>query len=109
MKKYYFARHFVIVFLMLLFFCGCGSLKKEQVISEFQARQPAAVVKDVYPGEGDFDSVYYHILFKKPEDSKVYEAIWLYQRYDYKNKKMTKWAVVKRSVREFDKGRGRNE
>ena len=75
------------IFVCLLLMFGIGALifweiwsvpSKEQVKAEFLHEYPSYQVQEVYIGEGDGDSAYFHVKYKKPQDAQVYEAAWLY-------------------------------
>jgi hypothetical protein len=51
---------------------------KEQVNAEFLREYSSYQVREVYVGEGDGDSAYFHIKYQKPQDPQVYEVQWLY-------------------------------
>jgi hypothetical protein len=58
---------------------GCGVPADDFVRSEFLARYPSYSVIFVGVGEGDGDHAYFHILYKKPDDLRTFEQVWLYQ------------------------------
>ena len=71
----------------LLLMLGIGSLivweiwsvpSQEQVKAEFLRENPSYQAQEVFVGEGDGDSAYFHIKYQKPQDPQVYEVQWLY-------------------------------
>ena len=59
---------------------NCNNLSKEKVRNDFLMENPNSEIINIGPGEGDFDSVYYHIEYKRSKNSKIENVIWLYQK-----------------------------
>lgn len=66
----------VAFFVSLLFACGFPS--EEQVKNDFRKKYPNYTPLSAIVGEGDGSAAYYHIRYKKPNDEKIYEQVWLY-------------------------------
>jgi hypothetical protein len=64
------------------FVLACGFPSQEQVKADFRAEYPDFTPLSAMAGEGHGDAGYYHIRYKKPDDDKTYEQIWLYLRQD---------------------------
>jgi hypothetical protein len=73
----------------VLFCISCGFPSENKVKNDFKSANPAFEPISVIVGEGHGDAGYYHIRYKKPEDDKTYEQIWLYLRQDDGNFKIT--------------------
>jgi len=54
------------------------------VRSEFLARHPGYIVEFIGAGEGDSDNVYYHVRYRKPGATVLFEQQWLYQDHGEK-------------------------
>jgi len=59
---------------------ACGHPGEQKVRSDFHAENPAFQTISATVGEGHSDAAYYHIRYKKPDDDKIYEQVWLYIR-----------------------------
>jgi len=47
---------------------------------DFLKDNPTAIIVNVGPGEGDNDTVYYHIKYRKSSKETIFESVWMYQR-----------------------------
>jgi hypothetical protein len=65
---------------MVLILLGCGIPREEDVRAEFLADNHGAAVESTGPGEGDASNVYFHIRYRLPGDSTLWEQVWLYQK-----------------------------
>jgi hypothetical protein len=63
-------------------YCSCGFPSEEQVKKDFKSANRTFEPISAIVGEGHGDAAYYHIRYKKPDDDKTYEQIWLYLRQD---------------------------
>jgi len=80
----------ILLIVTLTIFClSCGFPKEEQVKSDFKSANPTYQPISAVVGEGHGDAGYYHIRYKKPDDDKIYEQVWLYLRQDDGNFKIT--------------------
>lgn len=75
-------KKFLIIILIAIFCFSCGFPSEEQVKKEFKLANPTYEPTSAVVGEGHGDAAYYHIEYKKPNDNKTYEQIWLYMRSD---------------------------
>lgn len=51
-------------------------------MNDFKLANPTCEPLSAIVGEGHGDAAYYHIKYKKPNDGKIYEQIWLYLRQE---------------------------
>lgn len=63
-----------IIYLLL----SCGFPTEEQVKDDFRKEYPTYTPISAIVGEGDGSAANFHIRYKKPNDRKIYEQIWLY-------------------------------
>ena len=70
-------KYWQLIPLGLVASCGPGD---SAVRTEFLADHPQATVTFVGPGEGDDANVLYHIRYRLPADTTVWEQVWLYQK-----------------------------
>jgi hypothetical protein len=68
------------VLIPVLLLAACGGPTDTDVRRTFLADAPEAQIEGLGPGEGDGGNVYYHIRYRLPPDTTVWEQIWLYQR-----------------------------
>lgn len=73
-------RFLTIIFFIVVIFLNCGQPDKKKVVESFLQENPGTKVLSVKSGEGDADSIYFHIKYRKPEGQNVYEDVWLYLR-----------------------------
>jgi len=79
-----------LLILAIAIFClACGFPSEQQVKNDFRSANPSFQPISAIVGEGHGDAAYYHIWYKKPDDDKVYEQVWLYLRQDDGNFKLT--------------------
>jgi hypothetical protein len=69
-----------LVFVPVLFLTACGGPSDNDVRNTFLAGAPQAQIQDLGPGEGDGGNVYYHIKYRIPPDTILWEQVWLYQK-----------------------------
>jgi hypothetical protein len=75
-------KKFLLVIVLLAFCLACGFPTQQQVMKDFKSANPAFEPRSAMVGEGHGDAAYYHIRYKKPNDDKTYEQVWLYLRQD---------------------------
>lgn len=82
-------KRILLIFALAVLSFSCGFPSEQRVKDEFASANPT--LKPVYAGvgEGHEDAAYYHIRYKKPNDDKTYEQIWLYLRQDNGNIQLT--------------------
>jgi hypothetical protein len=68
---------------------GCGGPTRSEVKADFQKENPTYTILSAIPGEGDSDTVYYHIRYKKPGSELEYEVV-----LQYMNKGGKKWELT---------------
>ena len=59
---------------------ACGVPTDEDVKAAFVRENPAYSITAVYSGEGDSDTVYKHIRYRRPGGDAECEVVWGYQR-----------------------------
>jgi hypothetical protein len=59
---------------------GAIQLSEKRIIKDFQQKHPTYSVLDAKTGEGDSDSAYWYVRYRKPDSDGVFLAVWLYQR-----------------------------
>ena len=79
----------LLIFVLVIFCLSCGFPSEKQVMSDFKSTNPTFEPISAVVGEGHSDAGYYHIRYKKPNDDKTYEQIWLYLRQNDGNFKVT--------------------
>jgi hypothetical protein len=79
----------ILLLLAVLFQTGCGGPTRSDVKSDFQKENPTYTILSALVGEGDSDTVYYHIKYKKPGNDLAYEVVW-----QYMNKGGKKWELT---------------
>lgn len=85
----------IFLFSLFLLAIGCGMPDKSAVKTSFLQEHPNYRVIDIHVDEGDFDSVYFHIVYRKPEEEKIYGDMWLYLRNkDREMKVFQKWTLA---------------
>lgn len=57
---------------------GCGVPSRSSVKADFTKANPSWEVVSVGVGEGDGGAAYFHIKYRKPNDTVVYEDVWQY-------------------------------
>ncbi len=62
----------------LLLLASCGGPKDSEVRQAFQRENPNAVVRDVYPSEGDSNAVYFTIKYSDKSTKREHRACWQY-------------------------------
>ena len=80
---------FLLLICLVVFCLSCGFPSEEQVKSDFKSANPTFEPISAIVGEGHGDAGYYHIRYKKTNDDKIYEQIWLYLRQEDGNFKIT--------------------
>lgn len=63
-----------------LFFIGCTPVNSDRVSEDFQKLYPDSHVVSISATEGDFDTVYMRIAYKKHELKGLKETFFMYQR-----------------------------
>lgn len=76
-----FRKVFLICALSIVCF-ACSFPSEDQVKKDFRAANPTFEPISAIVGEGHSDAGYYHIRYKKQNDDKTYEQIWLYLRQE---------------------------
>jgi hypothetical protein len=62
-----------------IFLTSCGDTPNDRKVeADFLKQHPTWEVLSVNVGEGDASAAYYHIRYKRPGESQVYEEIWQY-------------------------------
>lgn len=59
--------------------CGCSGPTDEQVTAAFLHDHPTFTVTSVQPGEGDANTVYMHVRFRRLGSPTECEVVWGYQ------------------------------
>ncbi len=75
-------RKILLICVLSIFCFACGFPSEEQVKKDFHSANPIYTPISAIIGEGHGDAGYYHIRYKKPNDNKTYEQIWLYLRQE---------------------------
>ena len=75
-------KKFLLIIVLAIFCFSCGFPSEEQVKKDFKSVNPTFEPISAIVGEGHSDAGYYHIRYKKPNDDKTYEQIWLYLRQE---------------------------
>jgi hypothetical protein len=90
-------RHFMRATLLSLLFLltiSCGIPRESDVKIAFQQEHPSYNILDVHVDEGDMFSVYFHIVYRKPQEEKIHGEIWLYMKDEKGNYKLhSKWTL----------------
>jgi hypothetical protein len=68
-----------LTLLCALALSACGPSDREVVVA-FEREHPGARVVSAAAGEGDSDSVYYHIKYRLAGDANPREGVWLYSK-----------------------------
>jgi hypothetical protein len=66
--------------LLAVIAAGCGAPTASEVKAAFLGENPQALIFSVGTGEGDADNLYYHIRYRLPPDTTLWQQVWLYQR-----------------------------
>ncbi len=75
-------RRLLIVMLLLcvFLFLGACTVDLGEVRDTFAREHPNYSLEDAFVGDGDGDTAYVHIRYRKPGDPKGYEEAWMYRR-----------------------------
>ncbi len=79
----------VLIILFLVLCLSCGFPSESQVKKDFKSANPTFEPISAIVGEGHGDAAYYHIKYRKPNENKTYEQVWLYLRQDDGSIKIT--------------------
>ncbi len=74
--------------LLLTTVLSCGFPSEQQAKDDFKAANPTYQPISAIVGEGHGDAAYYHIRYRKPDDTRIFEQIWLYLRQNDGNIKL---------------------
>ena len=86
---------FILLSSFILLAISCGMPSENNVKTSFLQVHPNYNVLDIHTDEGDFDSVYFHIVYRKPGEEKVYGDMWLYLRNEIREMKLfQKWTLA---------------
>jgi hypothetical protein len=69
---------FTVAVVLALFLCGCGGPSNSDVRAEFLREHPDYTVLSVGVGEGDGSAAYFHIRYKRADESSEHEDVWQY-------------------------------
>ena len=86
---------FIAITIFVLLAISCGMPNESEVKASFLQEHPNYNVLDIHTDEGDFDEVYFHIVYRKPDEEKVYGDMWLYLRNEKREMKLfQKWTLA---------------
>ncbi len=75
-------KRFLLIICLIAFSLSCGFPSEEEVKNDFKSANPTLEPISAIVGEGHGDAGYYHIRYRKPNDDRMYEQVWLYLRQD---------------------------
>lgn len=73
-------KYIILALIFLAGLCACDAPNTDVVVNEFKKQFPKYTFVDASVGEGDSDNSYVHVRYKKTEDGRIYEKVYLVQQ-----------------------------